>query len=671
MQMGDVITFKPKTEIEAFQQVEGYIEFTKTLTEAFNNEKGESISWREFNWSEWLKGLNFAKHGINVRSKGFNSVTDVLDSSILDFAKAYALHQQTINRTQNVDEVVVLRVVEKALLDLKFKANVCLVDEVTLDLAAEILQKDFTGGRAYRIGGKLQSFASFVSANKLTKRSLNWENPIGRPRDSKGHVSLKKEHKKNMPSLKALDALAEIWSSKPTDVRDIYVTSNSVILLSQPSRVGELNSLSVDPIVYKTTSSGVEEMFLNWYGQKGFGYSDKPVPKTFAPFCEMSIARIKGVTEGPRNLARFLEEHPDEFPTHEFCPAIGQDVPLSPDEACRALCLDTGTSSRSIWKSWLKRFSKNKAFTSRALTFINEAIIGLDEAPTRHVMTLKMLNVITRERYLPKTFPFTDQSKKIKFKDALNCYFLGQFGATGVVGGHGLLRPYALAVVSNSTLNDSLSIPKSEIGKARAKTLNIFKKWGYEGDEYTLRTHQFRHYLNTLASKGGVGEIERARWSGRLDISQNATYNHITTEERVEQARELGLGRSRNLATVSQNKEPILLADLDMDEDRIAHYTLYGVCVHDFAMEPCQKYRDCIACKKHKCIKGDEEKLKRIKKIRDDLKLSLEQARKGIEKEFYGADKWLTYTMDRYEKAINLVEILEDENIEDGAVIPP
>lgn len=670
--MGKVISFKPRAESEASKQVLEYIEFSKQLVDGFYNEKLEkSLQWEQFNWTDWLKGANFAKHGINVRSKGFNPDEDLLDDKIIDFAKAYTLHHQSIKRTQNCDEIVAIRFIEKALLEIKNEADISKVDESVIELASEYMTEDLTAQRAYRMGGKLQSVAEFINSHKLTHKPLYWVNSIPRPRDARGHVELKEQTEEKMPDPKVFDALAEIWVSKPTDVRDIFVSSSCVILLSQPSRVGELNILSADCVMHKTTQSGEDELFLSWYGQKGFGHEETPIPKTFAPFCVEAINRIKEITEGPRQLAKFLEEHPDEFPMHDKCPRKGQDDILEPSEVLDALCI---VGRPSVFRSWLLDASKVSSVKSKiSKEYIQEALTAIDSTPKRFTMTLRKLNVILRDRYLPEFFPYTDRSKKMKFSQALNCFYLGQLGSSDS-SGHGVVRKYGLTQISNSTLNDSLTMSDNAESRKRLMSLNIFRRWGFEGEEYAMTSHQFRRYLNTIADKGGVGEVERARWSKRLDLSQNATYNYTSTEERLEQSRELGLveaadAPSVNLAEASRCKEPILLSDVGVSENRIAHYTLYGVCVHDFAMEPCTKYRDCITCKKHKCIKGDEEKLRRIKVIRDGAKESLTRALEGAQEEYFGADKWVQTMSDRYAKAANLVEILEDENIEEGAVI--
>ncbi len=96
---------------------------------------------------------------------------------------------------------------------------------------------------------------------------------------------------------------------------------------------------------------------------------------------------------------------------------------------------------------------------------------------------------------------------------------------------------------------------------------------------------------------------------------------------------------------------------------------MYGLCEHDFSMEPCQKYRGCITCKKHKCVKGDEEKLERIRFERDRIKSQLDKALAAAGQNFDGADRWLENQMKTFEAANQLIALLEDPNIEEGAVI--
>ncbi len=60
---------------------------------------------------------------------------------------------------------------------------------------------------------------------------------------------------------------------------------------------------------------------------------------------------------------------------------------------------------------------------------------------------------------------------------------------------------------------------------------SVFERFGMveaDGTVIRMNTHQFRHWLNTLAQAGGMSQLEIARWSGRKDVRQNAAYDHVS-----------------------------------------------------------------------------------------------------------------------------------------------
>ena len=59
-------------------------------------------------------------------------------------------------------------------------------------------------------------------------------------------------------------------------------------------------------------------------------------------------------------------------------------------------------------------------------------------------------------------------------------------------------------------------------------------------------------------------------------------------------------------------RQPVTYQELGVDRLGTAKSTLYGICVHDYAMAPCQKQRECMNCKEHVCIKGDHVTLERL-----------------------------------------------------------
>ncbi len=97
--------------------------------------------------------------------------------------------------------------------------------------------------------------------------------------------------------------------------------------------------------------------------------------------------------------------------------------------------------------------------------------------------------------------------------------------------------------------------------------------------------------------------------------------------------------------------------------------TEYGFCVHDYTMSPCEKYRDCVNCTEQVCIKGDEEKLGRIKERLARSKRLFALAKAAVEQGDMGADRWYQHHERTVTRLRELVGILESPDIETNAQI--
>ena len=81
----------------------------------------------------------------------------------------------------------------------------------------------------------------------------------------------KKNRDKKLPSRESILALGELFNNNLTSPLDVITTSACVLLLSQPSRIGELVDVERDCVVFKEDVDGGQRMFLRWYADKGFG----------------------------------------------------------------------------------------------------------------------------------------------------------------------------------------------------------------------------------------------------------------------------------------------------------------------------------------------------------------------------------------------------------------
>lgn len=249
-----------------------------------------------------------------------------------------------------------------------------------------------------------------------------------------------------------------------------------------------------------------------------------------------------------------------------------------------------------------------------------------------------------------------NKERHIKYSEALCCYRQNELRMDFPP------RPIILWSPGKSTFT-------SDINFIDGQERSIWERNGYknlDGTPISMGAHQIRHYLNTLANRGDLGQMDIAKWSGRANIHQNATYNHMTDDEHVAMAREAGVGVA--LGKIQQNI-PVTYADLEAIGEGVAHVTPYGFCVHDYSMVPCQKYRDCLNCTEQVCVKGETVKYERLKTQRDGIRLQLVKAQAANEDGIYGADRWSQHQIKTLERVDQLIDILESKDIPDGTVV--
>ncbi|MAZ09694.1 MAG: integrase, partial [Sutterellaceae bacterium] len=171
-----------------------------------------------------------------------------------------------------------------------------------------------------------------------------------------------------------------------------------------------------------------------------------------------------------------------------------------------------------------------------------------------------------------------------------------------------------------------------------------------------------------------LGANQHAKWAGRADAKQNRVYNHMSEWEMVAKAEALdtSLTLFGPKGEVSQHV-PVSTQEINLMERGAVHVSTYGVCSHDFIMSPCEKFRDCLNCDEHVCVKGlgkdDAERLERIKIRLTQVEKDYAEAEAAVNNGFAGADRWYEYHQKTVERLRQLVEILESPQIPDGAQI--
>lgn len=624
--MAEILFFVPKVERDARQNLADFIELCRDRLTVF----GEDLDWYS---NAWPKVGNFTVKGAPARGYSANQF---LNAEILPFAKSYVRYQQGIKPTKLINELKALRCIEPALLSVKGVADITLVDTTVMDVAGSFAREYQATG--YQAGMALERLVKFLNESKIVPKRVEWINPISKPKEiDRTDSETKKKRAEKIPTDFQLGAMAEMFANDPQHPRDRFTTSIFALLMSAPSRITEVQGLPLNVFHREKDRKGIERLGLRFFAGKGYAWDIKYVPDYIEDITEDAVRRLTELSAEGRALARWYETNPSKFYRHDECPNVPEDAPLTDSQVCLALGLnvDSGRAGIDIYfKKYplYKQHRKNKE--PLTLAFLNEYCHSI----------------------LPKKFPWLDAERRLKYSDALCCYRAHEFRLDLTTSRIKLWAP-------------GKSVFTTDLNFIPGQERSIWNRNGYlnpDGSEVTMASHQVRHLLNTAAQRGKLGQLDISRWSGRANHHQNSVYNHMTEEEYVkisENALPEGV-----LEKVHANV-PVTLADLEAVGDAIAHVTIYGFCVHDYSMMPCQKHMDCLNCTEHACVKGDVEKLERLKMQRHLTQVQLDKAKVADVSGYFGADRWSQHQLKTLERLDQLIEIMEKPEVRDGSVI--
>jgi hypothetical protein len=584
--MTDIIHFVPKHDRDAALNANEFVRICKEELSVF----GVDLDWDSNYWP--IPGVAFGNLDQKTRLLNQNNV---MQQPFLSFAKAYFRYQQGHKPTKSLGEIRALKCIERALMEVKNKADISHLNLIILDQAAILAKKHFSPGMAYHIGREISRLATFLSEKNLIPNTINWKNPINRPIDTvRTGIKARQQREKKLPNEELLNALADIFAGNPIVPRDIFTSSVCAMLLCAPSRISEILSLPADCEVWQTKKDGSKAYGWRFQPGKGGNPCIKWIPDAMLSIAQEAIVRIRNLTKEARKIAQWYEMHPTRL------------------------------------------YQANTESDSSNIT-------------------------------LPRDFPWFDKERGIRFSEALFCFQQKQLHIDHPTNPAMIWRPTA------NTLNDDLRSRESSPGYFPP---SIFDRNGFNtnvSQKLKANSHQFRHLLNTMAQRGGLSQTEIARWSGRADIKQNRVYDHMSEFELVDMIRshDNALSLDQPLEEIAEqiaSKIPMTRQEFNTLAMPTAHITEYGFCIHDFTMSPCQRFRDCLNCTEQVCIKGDRriDRLKERYAIVEKLK---DKAAQEINEGTAGADRWYQIH-DLTEKRLReLIGIMENPNIQNGAII--
>jgi hypothetical protein len=632
--MNNILYFKSQATLSSEQNLSNFISFARDQLMLWNDL--DSFNWNNSIWPSHWRVIRFlALHERGLHPSKVPTPEQIMSKPFIDFAKAYLRYTQNIRRTKTYTRTVAaLQLLEFSLIELDGTADVTKISVRHLNRATDLLVlegfKDRNG-----IGSAINNLAGNLGQwNITTANTKYWKHPFGTSYD-------RKTEKNKLPNEDALLAIAEIFSngySGVQDDEDIFITCVTCLLLSAPMRINEILYLRVNPLREEFDSKGNKQLYINYWVPKNGRYVRKEIPEVMADLTREAVRRLTLITDESRHLALHMEKHPGWFYRHANCPRVQDDQELTPAELAQALDFKY---SKSV-QSFIFRCTGKYNYRGWTLNSLWQLIL------TEH----KKLNP-----YFPYQVDPADSTnnKPLKMSESLFCFRYQQLST----------RNQASAVLLAPTNRDLYSkrLDSRDLKRGK-KTVNqsVLLKHGYKG--LALRSHQLRHFLNTLAQEAGVNIDAITRWSARASTAQSRVYMHQDpVRESQNIANKMGITPSQ---TTSQ---PITKAEYSLMEFGPIITTRYGICTHDYTVTPCNKHADCLNCSELLLCKGHKRSINAITEERDRIAENLAAAQAEIDAGKRVASRWQQAHTQNLVRLNELIEIMTSQDIDNGSPI--
>lgn len=571
-----------------------------------------------------------------------------LSKGVGGFAKAYVRSEVAQHASAAMNRAVdAFRAIDEAM-ELQGVQSICDCDATTFNCAVSILVSKVGPATVDAIGPRLGQIARFMDERGLCRFPLgSWKYAKQRA-STHGRIGKEYEERKlaKMPSQDALDALARAFCLA-SDPRDLLVTGVAAILCSAPERLNEVMVLASDCEVEQIGNDGKRYLGLRWAGSKGYSDHIKLILPGMADIVREALQRIRDVTVVGRNLAKWYEHNPTKLFLPPNLAHIRENEFIEYEEIGELLGMKVTVKNRGNLARWVKvaRLPVTKKARGRH-NFLAEAV-RFDDFE-RFVVGL-----------LPRGFPILDAKTGLKYSDALLVMPEGLFQRHS--GGQCMFEP-----LKHHHIECALG------GNAGAKSVTVFQRTGVDPDRrFIIKSHQFRHWLNTLAQGANLSQVDIAKWSGRASVQQNSAYDHVSSNEIVLKIRQSVGDHAKAIGPLAEIPKnlPVTRAEFAAMAVPTAHVTLYGFCIHDFTTTPCEMFRKCLDCRDHVCIKGLPSKTERVQQALEEAQKMLAKARQAVAEEVYGAEDWVVAHQAAVDRMVQLLAILTDPKVADGAVI--
>lgn len=639
--MGDFVQFVPCAERDAKANLDEFIRLAREDLIAF----GTGGAWDSDRWQHNEAIVVFATKTAPLDSYSFTPMAEPFK----EFSKAYVRYRYSHRPINNLATLIqALRCVEAGLLSANGRAEIAGINGAVMDVCAEKCRVFYKSDEVRcNTGREIQKIFDFLREKGLSPSLPTWKSPFRKPTiltEDLGPLGQTHRASKLPPNIVML-MVADLFA-QANDVESRYFSSILILLMAAPSRISEVLSLPTDCVQWEADEAGVQQMYLRWQAAKGKGAMKKWVVQPMQDVVMEAVQRLIEIGTPAREAARFAFENPGRFMHHASCiadPEIEPTRPLFPDELCAAIgakCYGLG------------RLSDGSTNWSQVV-----AEKGIMALTNRGATTYRDLANYVLHVYSGPHWPYIDAEKKVKTWNALCLHRDHEFHKEHSV------KHFSWRLPSTNEVNTRLS-PK--------RGMSLFDRMGLknpDGTSVMLTTHQLRHWLSTMSERAGMDDFTLAQWAGRARVADNRHYDHRIPEERLEAARDILPIEQPSLLERFKARQPVTYQELGVDRLGTAKATLYGMCVHDYAMAPCQKQRECMTCKEHVCIKGEHVTLERLQRLEAQTELLLQRARQAHNDGDFGADRWVDNHKWKLAHIRTMRMALQNPQVPDGAIL--
>ncbi|MFS1424408.1 integrase [Shewanella sp. 10N.286.48.B5] len=639
--MSDIVQFQPKSVHTAKENLNEFINLCRDELTAFGEECWEGDNWKTF-YGKSNKKVN-ARFSTNTQPSTSYSFEPMADPFI-DFAKAYIRYFYSLNPVSNLQRYMeALRGLEESLLSVKGVADITELDGSVLSALTNTLPERYPSTTALnKIGYQLERILDFCRSKQITPSLPEWSNPYSKPKDLTIALDEKgTEYRSNkLPSNEVMMLVSKLFNDAPSlGVEAEYYSAVMALLMVAPSRSSELTVVPVNCLEWEDDRAGKRQLGIRWNPAKGGKAGLKWVPSVMQDVVVEAVARLERIGASARLAAKFAEDNPNVFMRSNH---IGEDTALNVQQVNEALSLRLSSLSpskdKTLW--FLKLLETNNGFIS-----------------------YKALGRHEYENYTSKfnNWPYADKKSSVKVSEALLLHRENEFHADFSP------RNFSFVLPTVNHINDRFVQSGARGAQSLWSKLNIQQS---DGSPISLQSHNARHWLSTMAERGGMDELTLANWAGRAKISDNKHYDHRTESEKSDAARSLLLPEDANALDKINVNLPVSYEDIGRkDMLGIAIVTELGICEHDYSMMPCQRHGDCETCKELVCIKGFVSSLELLKKREKEVEAQFNKAGKDHEMGSFGADRWVSSLGWRLSHIRTKIRLLEDDRVPDGSAI--